>query len=547
MDKPLLYNKQMEPNEDTNGGIHSGVEGLASYDFFIPLPEALAIPDGYIVNIEDVDDLIDDEPALRYINSDGLNRKLSARIGFQQFETGKDTHLINLSSQGFSRFYGLENKETEKSLHTGSATVAHVGVIGRRGADERQVSAYFDQGLLQLRRFLKTYYSVNRTPIVMPSRQNTGGFIMQAVENITSDGMPEGDDRSSLQIGVFLTGGPIDRSTIDSSVEPIDVSFLTDPNIIDASDLLQPYMDAYREATTARVNGDYISASILYAAAIEIFFDQVLQLLLWEEGLTPGEAFEKLFATKSCGCDDCKETISTTFDRAKSGMYQQRIGGDWDVYKSEMMKKWQTLRYTRNDAVHGGKEPSDADIEVASRIVDELVSWVIDLLADNVALYPVTLFTLAGRSGIEKRGAWDAFEKVDKWMVPISIPTIFGNWKHEVMRLHPFSQNKKTTDASCHLACVLHQNGQRYWVFCDFKNKLFRYTAEPPLPSEADQLLSEVEEKRMSNGNVKTLVVRLDDIRPVSDNRKKVWHPVYLISSDYGISRYPLSYVMPNL
>lgn len=543
---PLLYNELMAVSEGANEHVNTEAEELSSYDFFVPLPEALSIPDGYIVNIEEIDDPANSNPALRYVNAEGLSRKLSVRIEFQQFDIENDFPLIQLSSQGANRFYGLENTQLERTSNVGSATVAHIAIIGRRGLDKQQVSDYFDQGLLELRRFLKTYYSVNRTPIVMPSRQNIGGLIMQSIENITADGTPEDDNRNSLQIGVFLTGGPINRLTAGSGADPVEVSLLTDPNIVNSSDLLQPYMDAYREATTARINGDYISASILYAAAIEIFFDQVLQLILWEEGLTPDEAFEKLFATKTCSCDDCREVISTTFDRAKSGMYQQRIGGDWDVYKSDMMKKWQTLRYTRNNAVHGGEEPSDADIETAGRIVDELVSWVIDLLADNLALYPVTLFTLAGQSGIERRGLWGAFESVDVWMSPTSVPAIFGNWKYEVMRLHPFSLDKKTTDASCHLACVLHQNGQRYWVLCDFKKRLFRYTTEPTISSEIDQLLSDVEEKQRNNGNVKTLVVRLDDVRPVADNRKKIWYPIYSISSDYAISRYPLSYVMPD-
>lgn len=523
---------------------------LSTYDFFIPLPQAIDIPDGYQITCEDIDTLLNDGmAAVRYENKDGLSRQFTVRIEFQRLSVPADKRMLEASSLAAQRFHGLTRNKPKYRKNNRTATVAHVAVIGKRGASEQEVSEYFDIGLRQLRDVLKVYYGITRDLVSMPSRENIGGVVMCSSQNINNDGSPVTDSGDEFTIGIFLTGGAIDPLTTESeSMSAEQVSLLTNPEVVESSNFMRAYMDAYREATSAQKSGDYIAASILFAASVEIFLDQLLKLMLWEENKTPAAAYDELFDKKACSCEDCKEMLSTTFDRVKSGMYASRIGGDWDVYKSEMMKRWQMLRYTRNKAVHGGMEPEDSEIVAAHNAVDKIVSWGIDLLADNMARYPITLFALAGRGGLERRELWAQFIEFmnrEGGESPASVHDIFGNWSREVMRNHPHADNKTTKDDKCQLVCVLHQNGQRYWVLCDFEKRLFRYTAEPVLPPGADEALVGFRNQQQAAGNIKTITARMDYLERRPDNTKKEWYPTYLISTDYAISRFPISYLMP--
>lgn len=520
---------------------------LASYNFFIPLPEAIDVPDGYGLCIESIDDRNDD-PAIRYKNDDGLQRKVQTCMEFRRLEALQDTRSIQL---GLSAYDLFSTRIVSKKPHfderlRGFATVVRVAVAGGRNTDGKRVSSYFDLGLAELRQFLKTHYAVHRRPLTLPSRQNLGGFIVYSVESIGADGRPIDSGGDSSDLRILITGGPVDLfSTDEVSVSEEEVYMLTDQNVNDQSTLLRPYLDAYREACAAELQGEHIAASILFAAAVEIFFDTVLQLMIWEEGTMPEEACCILFKTDTCACKDCDMRISSTYGRVKNRMYEKRLGGDWRVFKSPIMKQWEALRYLRNDAVHSGYEPAETEVRDAHGAVDDVVSWVLDRITDNMATYPVTLYALAGRAGIEKRNKWAAYEALDKGSTPRAVAYVFGNWRREMMRHHPHAKGAKIKDEECDLVCVLHQNGKRYWVLCDFTQHLFRYVDPPKISSAMSQLLLELESKHRAKGRVKSLTVRIDEVGFTSRG-KKTWYPLYLLSSDYAISRYPVSYLMPG-
>lgn len=521
---------------------------LQSVDFFIPLPQAVPLPHECQLNLVDIDDG-SVEDTIRYIDSGGLAKRIKTRIQFYRLPTDFDYRASISSFLAADKFYQLSSSGSPSALSEGGyATVAHVAVIGKKEElTEDLRTEYFDKALIALRSFLKTYYAVHRTLLTLPSRQNLPAIIAHTTEDIDSNGNPTDTERVTLEISAFLTGGPIDMFVSDEPDQsPDQFALLSDRNIIETSEVMQQYMDVYREACAAEVNGEYISASILFAAAAEIYLDLLLLLMIWEEGSSPEKAFAELFQIKRCECEDCTELISTTFERVKSGMYAERIGGNWNVYKAPMMKGWQAVRYTRNEAVHSGLEPSEEEIKNVHKVVDDLVSWTIDLLVDYMDKYPIALFFLAGRASIERRGAWGKYESLDKGDVPVSIAHVFANWRREVMRLHPHDKTKSTKDTSCNFVYLLHQNGKKYWLLCDFKKRLFRYLPDQEIASEVSKMLDETEKKFVETGKKKSILIQLDQVPWKSDNRPHVWHPLYLASTEYAISRYPVNYMLPR-
>jgi len=541
----------MQEHEQARASKASSTEspsGLQSVDFFIPLPQALPLPNGYQISIVDTDDG-SVEDAIRYIDSDGLAKRIKTRIQFHRLPIEFDHRASTVSFLAANNFYQLGAAGYPPSAKGGYATVAHVAVIGKKEElTEVLRTEYFDKALIALRSFLKTYYAVHRTLLTLPSRQNLPAIIAHTTEDIDSNGYPTDMGRATLEISAFLTGGPVD---IFVSGEPDQNSdqfaLLSDKNVTETAEVMRQYMDVYREACAAEVSGEYISASVLFAAAAEIYLDLLLQLMIWEEGISPEKAFAELFQIKRCECEDCTELICTTFERVQSGMYAKRIGGDWNVYKAPMMKNWQTMRYTRNGAVHSGHEPYEKEIRKIHEIIDGLVSWTIDLLVDHMNEYPITLFFLAGRSGIEKRKAWDKYEALNIGDVPVSVANIFANWRMEIMRLHPHSKTKSTKDTSCSLVYLLHQNGKKYWLLCDFEKRLFRYLPDQAVGPEVNKMLDKTEKKFVKTGKKKAILIRVDGVQWKTDNRPRVWYPLYLTSAEYAISRYPISYMLPEV
>lgn len=523
-------------------------ENLSTYDFFIPLPEAVRLPEGLQIFAEEIDNIRKGKrQVLRYVTADGLKRRINVRIEFSRIKHNVPVDALAASYSALTKFYGLKKVKLPPEANIqGYLSIAHVGVIGPQNATDAQLSDYFDEGMSTLRQVLKTYYAKHRLPLNLPSRQNIGAMIPYTVENIDSKGLPE-NGHSTLSLGMLLTGGQFDIAT--TFAEPLsssEASTITKAQILDSATLLEPYMDAYREATAAESNGEYLAASVLFTAAIEIYLDIVLQLMMWEEGMSPEEANYLLNEVKVCGCENCTAKISTTLDRTKSGLYKSRLGGSWDIYKDPLMKRWQAARYIRNAAVHSGQEPSVSDTKDIHRTLDEIVAWIIDLLCTSLSIYPVTTFALAGRIGLEKRDRWDEYQALEIGDVPVSISKTFGNWRNEIARLHPYSSTRKTVDASCDLVYLLHPNGKRYWLLCDFAKQLFRYTSTPKLNEEAKLVIASVERKYTKGPPGKGITIRLDNLTRPVDHRKKVWHPLYLISSDYGITCRPTSFTMPE-
>lgn len=151
-----------------------------------------------------------------------------------------------------------------------------------------------------------------------------------------------------------------------------------------------------QEANAAFSRGLNRSAMVMIASAVETLLNTLLQLLAWERNILPEESAEPWNELTSI-----RTRVTSSFPEVLGGAwtFDDRAGSlrDWD----------QNIVRVRNEVVHGGRVPSDEEIETAFQTMNALVSDLIDRLTSerNRNRFIRTAFLLAGHHGLEKRNA----------------------------------------------------------------------------------------------------------------------------------------------
>jgi hypothetical protein len=150
-------------------------------------------------------------------------------------------------------------------------------------------------------------------------------------------------------------------------------------------------LDAYRRC---RVEGEYGAACIAAQTAAEVLVDQLLGLLMWEEGKDPEAAATVL------GEGQLVAKMRREFPR--------RLGGNWSFTSPGPLREWLvgTVRI-RNRVVHAGYEPTRLQTEAAIQRVLELQTWLFDALANERTRYPRAVLMTLAQEGLQRRGLWN--------------------------------------------------------------------------------------------------------------------------------------------
>lgn len=523
---------------------------LQTITFVIPLPNSIKVIDGYHIDFTQVDSG-SDKDAIKFI-ADGMYLEMKERIQFRVMQESADMRPMNISMQTAKDMLRDKDRDgaTKESIKpiVGNATVALVSLIkSPRQFVEAEYSDMFDHALNLLRSYLKSYYVVDRAPLELPSRVNLPQVIMVHKEDILSNGSPIAEDPNIEQTLLMLhpdgdpfiyTGDPLEMDRLGSAVH-FDIT--TGAEVINAT------LDTYREASLAHRRGEVLSASILFASSIEVFLDSLLLYLLWEEGRRPEEAFEIMYQTKMCACEDCKARMTTTLDRVMGGLYETRIGGDWSK-KSKLMTLWREIAELRNKVVHTGIEPELTSVDRIAQIVPQVQTILTDYLVSAIEKYPLAAYFMAGQDGLERRGLSSNLNDYihEDEFKPVSLSTPFLNWKFEVEK---FTSKKlrTTTDDQCQLAFVIHPSGKKRWILYNNHLKIFRLIQDQIIKKGTKQILSDLISDSNKTNSPQSIIVDVQGIIPNTKTAKVQWYPMYLLSSStYSIDRWPISYILPN-
>jgi hypothetical protein len=516
---------------------------LQSVSFFISLPSSIDVPAGVSFPLVEIDD--GSEPiAIRFTDKDGINKRFNMHITVHQVAS-----TINLSDTDacFSVFKELYSGQAEQEEITDTKdvkvdtkiTVVQVACIRERKPLNGEImSELFDKAIDAIRRYLKAYHMVTQQLVQLPTRQTTSAFVPYAVEDIDDQGEFIGQ-RASFQRGMFITHPIQNVSSIGTILSIQDINNIAHTSSTYLGNVLDQFYNVRREALLSYDSGNTIVAGILLGMAAEILLDELLLMLLWEEGVLPHEARE-IFKN---------EETDTAFKRVKSGLYQKRIGGDWSTGETGVIHKWRYhVLELRNKIAHIGYEPTQNEMQEGQDTLVELVKYIADLLCANLEKYPVCADLIVGHSGMERRGCRKLFEEIIKDLPYLINPQrTFGNWKFEIERLareNPFVGSYKKSVP----VYLVHANGDQMWLLLDEKNRLVKRIPDQTIANSKQRAgLDKTINIAITQRKGQSTLIELQNFRPKYNKvAGSEWTPLYMVSDQRNISRWPVSYLPPK-
>lgn len=182
--------------------------------------------------------------------------------------------------------------------------------------------------------------------------------------------------------------------------------------------------------------GDYANCVIQAQTAMEVLFDGLLSLLLWEEGQDPEAVATDIFS------ESLHKRIRTRFP--------PRLGGDWNTRGQGVIGRWaQLLVPLRNRIVHAAHRPSREEAMEALQVMREVDEFVRQRVVDRRTKYMRTALMFLGRPGLEHFGVWSGRikkfveEEADK--EPNWLET-FREWQQQVLAARQRVSVEKDTD-----------------------------------------------------------------------------------------------------
>lgn len=434
--------------------------------FFIPLPDALALPDQLTRGIVDT-------TAVERVANEGLPLEhLSVSIRFHtasRASTDAQTILMlfAIAGKALPDHDGERNGAGQPSDSAAQpplqpVTVAEVMVpldfpsTSAGPADEEEVAALsdaFDKGLHSLRQIQRAYYLARREPIRLASRESLPFAVPLGLRRLDRDTAESFAVTTSLYFvnanAAAAVGGEgwtdEDNRAMDTAIR-----FRLDEGVFATS------MDFMREATVALVKtGDYRSAVIFSATACEVLFDDLLAHLQWEEGERP---------------EDAAVAFDSLLSKRVKNQFHQRLGGVWSLDSPGPIREWFTkVAGIRNRAVHSGLEPSLQQARDALETAEQLLTHLGDLVASRATTYPRTALVLPGEFGLRRRGKWDpVLESLAHDDLEVPWRDTFRRWRAAMQRER--TDSAIATDASldrARILLVIHPDHSERWVAHD--------------------------------------------------------------------------------
>lgn len=449
----------------SGSGMPAVITSHAAY-FFVPLPDALALPDQFTRGIVE-------STSVERVTDEGLPLDhLSVSIRFHT------ASKANSDAETILMLFGVAGKALPRDRQDGGAagetgdpcaaplrepvTVAELMIpldlssTGGSPADEADMTALsdaFDKGLESLREVQRAYYLARREPIRLVSRESLPFAVVLGLRRLDQDTAESFAVTTSLYLlHANIPAGAGAATWTDEDDRAVDtaIRFRLDEGVFAAS------MDFLREATVALVkSGDYRSAVIFSATACEVLFDDLLAHLQWEDGQRP---------------EDTAVLFDSLLSKRVKNQFHQRLGGVWSLDKPGPIHEWFTkVAGVRNRAVHGGHQPSLEQARDAIRTVEQLLEHLGDLVASRVSAYPRTALVLPGELGLRRRGKWNpALDDLahDDSQVP---------WRNTFRRWRAAMQRERTdsaiaVDASldrARILLVIHPDSSERWVAHD--------------------------------------------------------------------------------
>ncbi|MEO3809018.1 hypothetical protein ABGB17_08455 [Sphaerisporangium sp. B11E5] len=446
--------------------------------WFFALPDPLPVPHGTTIPFTYQRHMVD---ALRLLHEDGRcadedhnlpieEMLVSLRFWQRRTRWHDPFELDSTLSVARAAFppEGMEIPENRAGLER-DLTIVEAAVILEEGRDhdEESTSQAFDRVLDCVRRVQRAYAVVTKRPVKLATRETLPPMIPTAWRRAG-----EADDGWPREVSLYLVNL---HSVVGHVAEPE----LT-PGQMDALDLaiqrdrsaFMTYVDLRRQAGLALYRlGDYRGAVLAAATAAEVFLDDLLLHLLWEERTRPENACD-IFANERAG----------VLARVRT-RYSGRLGGLWSVKDPGPVRDWaEKIAELRNRVVHGGHSPGLKEASASLNALTGLETFVVGLLCDPTvsSRYPRSAIVLAGGTLVERDLMTRRMRALSEDPGEPDWVETFSRWRTSTWRLAGERAGEQVPPAAhdAALIAVLHVDDRLDWVLHDYKAGKAARTAE---------------------------------------------------------------------
>lgn len=448
--------------------------------FFVPLPDPLWLPDKYVIKVgaptplewmATADTYVPEHTAISLCHH-------RARVEWQAVQP-LDQALWHLATgalplRGETDEAGLESTGGHESESEGggvgesapASADSHDAVVvtifevavGFTPAEGDEISPTilsdaFDRGLAACREVQRAYYLARREPSRLVARESLPMAIPFAVRPLYD---VDGSDLPfSVDLGMYLTNANVAASEKAWSAED-DASFREALRHRAARAAFAESLDLAREAEVALYRDGAYSAAVLAAAtACETMLDDLLGLMLWEEGRRP---------------EDAAAVFDSFLVARVKREYASRLGGEWSLDRRGVVARWSAdVAMLRNRIIHAGYEPTQAEAQGAFDVVSDLQTFLGDRVASRLRTYPRAASFIPGRVGLKRRKRWTrAWEMLTADRTEVNWRDTYARWRLAMRQARPDSPLAVPPElARAAVYAVVHPDGKTAWIAHD--------------------------------------------------------------------------------
>lgn len=295
------------------------------------------------------------------------------------------------------------NRQQAPVLTTVLECCISLGDISRDDLEDALDRA-FDDVLREVNAFLKNYMILTRERIALV-HQETLPVAIPCGWSLERD-HDSGPGPDELVIYLVNISDPLIMSMSARSTERMSMDEIGEM-LSHVHSLVDPLMSEIHtmnvDAQLARHRGDHAVAVVLLASSCEMFLRLLLEVLLWESGVSPREAVSEAFSGNGVG-----RAISYLL-RSK---FHDRLGGTWDISSksSTVGHMYEAVFETRNSYLHSATPITRSDAEEALEAAANFLEFAHTRLKAHIDKFPFAAHMCIGEPIVTETGLRDKID-----------------------------------------------------------------------------------------------------------------------------------------